>query len=122
MNGIVDEAAIYNRALDAVDVSMLYSAGSAGKCASPTALLSGLAQFVQNLNLSAGISNSLHSKLRTALEALDDAKAGNVVSVCNRLQAFRNEVAAQGGVSLTVDQAAQLSTMAANIRSTLGCT
>jgi hypothetical protein len=121
VNGIVDEATIYNRALDAVDVAMLYSAGSAGKCASPTALLSGLAQFVQNLNLSAGISNSLDSKLRTALEALDDAKAGNIVSVCNRLQAFRNEVAAQSGISLTADQAAQLSTMAANIRSTMGC-
>jgi hypothetical protein len=121
LNGIADEVTIYNRALDAVDVSMLYSAGTAGKCASPTALLSSLAQFVQNLNLSNGIANSLDAKLRTALEALDDAKAGNTVSVCNRLQAFQHEVAAQSGVSLTADQAAQLVTMAANIRSAMFC-
>jgi hypothetical protein len=121
LNGIVDETTIYNRALDATEIAVLHAAGAAGKCASVTGQLSSLAQYVQSLNLSAGISNSFDAKLRTALEALDDANAGNNSSVCNRLQAFLNEVAAQSGVTLTASEAAQLTAMASAIRSTLAC-
>lgn len=73
------------------------------------------------LNLAAGISNSLDAKLQTALEALDDANAGNTPSVCNRMQAFLNEVAAQSGRSLTEAQAAQLTALASQIRTALAC-
>ena len=121
LNGIVDEATIYNRALDAADVAWLHGAGAAGKCASVTGQLTSLTQYVQTLNLAAGMSNSLDAKLSTALMALDDAQVGNTVSVCNRLQAFLNEVEAQTGHGLTQAQATQLSAMAGQIRSTLGC-
>ena len=80
-----------------------------------------LTQYVQTLNLAAGISNSFDAKLSTALLALDDANLGNTVSVCNRLGAFSNEVAAQIGRGLTAGQAAQLSAMTGQIRSMLGC-
>ncbi len=73
----MDEASIYNRALDAAEIADLYAAGAAGKCASATGLLATLATFVQTLNLSNGISNSLDAKLQNALEALDAAKAGD---------------------------------------------
>ena len=36
LNGIVDEASIYNRALNASETASLYAAGSAGKCGAPT--------------------------------------------------------------------------------------
>lgn len=121
LNGIVDEATIYNRALDAGEVGLLYSAGSAGKCASAAGLLASLVQYVQSLNLAGGISNSLDAKLRTALEALDDASAGHTPSVCNRMRAFQNEVAAQNGKNLTAAQAAQLTALATQIRTTLAC-
>ena len=121
LNGIVDEAAIYNRALDSSEVAALYAAGTSGKCPSVTGLLTSLATFVQTLNLSRGISNSIDAKVRTALQALDDANAGNSRSVCNRMRAFLNAVRAQRGKALTVAQAAQLSDRAIEVRSTLAC-
>jgi hypothetical protein len=121
LNGIVDEATIYNRALDASEVARLYAAGGSGKCASATGLLASLVTFVQTLNLSNGIANSLDVKLQNALQALDDASAGNSPSVCNRMQAFLNEVQAQAGNALADVQAAQLSASAAQVRSALQC-
>jgi hypothetical protein len=88
---------------------------------SPTALLTSLATLVQTLNLSSGISNSLDVKLQNALDALDAAQAGDMISACNRLAAFINEVAAQTGKALTTTQAAQLTLQAQNVRLALGC-
>ena len=121
LNGIVDEASIYNRALDASEVAALYGAGAAGKCASATGLLTTLATFVQTLNLSNGISNSLDAKLQNALQALDDANAGDTPSACNRMGAFINEVSAQAGKALTAGQATQLASLASQVRAALGC-
>jgi len=61
---------------------------------SPTALLGSLTAFVQSLDLSNGISNSLDAKLQTALQALNAARAGDVISACNQVGAFLNQVAA----------------------------
>jgi hypothetical protein len=121
LNGIVDEASIYNRALDASEVAMLYGAGSAGKCSSVTGLITSLASFVQSLNLANGLSNSFDAKLQTALQALDAARAGDVISACNRLAAFTNEVNAQAGNALTMEQATQLAAAAQNVRTVLQC-
>ncbi len=121
LHGIVDEASIYNRALDGSEIAALYAAGSAGKCASVTGLIASLATFVQTLNLSQGISNSFDAKLQNALLALDDTSQGRTTSACNRMRAFMNEVRAQTGASLTDAQAAQLSAAAARIRQALSC-
>ena len=88
---------------------------------SPTVLLTSLVTFVQALNLSSGIANSLDAKLQNVLDALDAAHAGDVISACHRLDAFINEVAAQAGNKLTETQAAQLTLRAQNVRVALGC-
>jgi hypothetical protein len=121
LNGIVDEASIYNRALSTGEVADLYAAGSAGKCGLSTGSLSALAGFVQTLNLSNGISNSLDVKLQNALQALDSANAGDSTAACNRIGAFLNEVRAQTGKAVTVAQATQLTGMALEVRSELAC-
>jgi hypothetical protein len=121
LNGIIDEASIYNRALDSFEIARLSDAGSAGKCSSATGALVSLATFIQTLNLSNGISNSLDAKLQNALDALDAANAGDVTSACNRLSAFINEVNAQSGNALTEAQAAQLAIAGAQVRSALAC-
>jgi len=121
LNGIIDEASIYNRALDASEIAALYAAGAAGKCASATGLLTTLAVFVQTLNLSDGISNSLDMKLQTALQALDSATAGDNPSACNRIAAFLAEVGAQNGKAITSAQAAQLASLAQQVRTALSC-
>jgi hypothetical protein len=121
LNGVVDEASIYNRALTAAEVSDLHLAGSAGKCRSASGMLSQLVSFVQTLNLSRGISNSFDAKLRTAIEALDDASAGDASSACGKMGAFLNEVNAQEGVTLSSAQVQQLRTIAGQIRNALGC-
>jgi hypothetical protein len=88
---------------------------------SPTAVLTSLVTFVQALNLSTGIANSLDAKLQNVLDALDAAHAGDLISACHRLDAFINEVAAQAGNKLTETQAAQLTLRAENVRVALGC-
>lgn len=121
LHGSVDEATIYNRALDATEIAALHGAGSAGKCASAMALLTTLATFVQTLNLSNGISNSLDAKLQNALRALHFANVGDSPSACNRMGAFINEVKAQAGKTLTAGQATQLTSLAGHVRAALGC-
>lgn len=88
---------------------------------SASALLSSLVTFVQGLNLSSGISNSLDGKLRNVVEALEDASAGDTPSACGKMGAFINEINAQEGVKLTTAQAAELRTTAQHVRTFLGC-
>jgi hypothetical protein len=49
LNSVVDEASIYNRAVDPSEVAALHAAGAAGKRFSATGLITSLAQFVQSL-------------------------------------------------------------------------
>lgn len=119
--GIVDEASIYNRALDGTEIAVLYAAGNAGKCASVSGLLTSLVTFVQTLNLSSGISNSLDAKLQNVLQALDAASSGDTPSACNRMIAFINEVSAQSGKSISPAQATQLTSLAQQVRTALRC-
>lgn len=121
LQGIVDEASIYNRALSPTEIADLHTAGQAGKCSSATGLLTTLATFVQTLNLAYGVANSLDAKLQNALQALDAANAGDKVSACNRLTAFLSEVAAQSGKSLTTSQATQLTSLARQVQAALQC-
>lgn len=121
LNGVADEASIYSRALNASEVAALYAAGPAGKCLSASGLISNLAAFVQTLNLSTGIANSLDAKLQNLLQALDDTRAGDTPSACHRVGAFVNEVAAQTGKTLTEAQAAHLTDSARQIQDLLGC-
>lgn len=121
LNGVIDEASIYNRVLDPSEISMLHAAGAAGKCRSATGLLTTLATFAQTLNLSNGIANSLDAKLQNALQALDAANAGDTPSACNRMTAFLNEVSAQAGKAITLAQASQLTTLAEQVRAALEC-
>jgi hypothetical protein len=88
---------------------------------SATVLLTNLTTLIQSLNLSSGIANSLDVKLQNALQALADSRAGNVVSACNRLDAFMNEVAAQSANALTTQQSSQLTQLAQDIQTALSC-
>lgn len=121
LDGIVDEASVYNRALTGAETAALHAAGSSGKCASAAGLLTSLVNFVQTLNVSRGIANSLDVKLQNALEALDAAGAGDMVSACGAMAAFLNEARAQSGQALTEAQAAQLIGLAEQVRVALGC-
>jgi len=53
--------------------------------------------------------------------ALDDVNAGDTMTACNLMGAFTNEVQAQSGTMLTVDQANQLLAAATRIQAVLGC-
>ncbi len=121
LNGIVDEASIYNRALGAQEVAALYASGNGGKCPLATGLLSGLAAFVQALNLSNGIANSFDVKLRHALRALDAANHGDSPAACNALRAFMHEVEAQTDRALTAAQASQLAGAAKQVAASMEC-
>lgn len=91
-----------------------------GSLKSPRELLTELAQAVVALNVSAGISNSLDSKLSNAIAALEDEKRGDTSSAINMLNSFINEVTAQRGVRLTDGQANQLVDMASAIIDAIG--
>ena len=75
---------------------------------SPDAQINNLANLVMEINLNAGISNSLNSKLDTALGALDDVNTKNDGAALNSMYAFCNSVSAQRGKKLSGTQADQL--------------
>ena len=74
---------------------------------------------VRDYNLAHGVSNSLDSKLQNALGALESLNSGNTGTVCNKLDAFINEV--ESHQELTAAQANDLIKAAARIQRTLGC-
>ncbi len=78
-----------------------------------------LIQFINGFNLKKGIENSLSTKLRNAMGAV---QRGNIITACNLLNAFINEVRAQTGKAITVDQANQLIAEANQIKAVSGCT
>jgi len=85
----------------------------------PAVQLQALVQKVRAYNLSNGISNSLDSKLQNALGALESLNSGPNGTVCNKLDAFVNEV--ESHKELTAAQANDLTKAAARIQRTLGC-
>jgi len=75
-----------------------------------------LLNYVTQNNIGPG--NSLAAKLNATLTSL---AASDQASACSTLQSFINEVQAQAGKKITLDQAAQLLSAANQIRSVLGC-
>ena len=72
---------------------------------SPQEALGEIVNTVLVLNLHAGISNSLDSKLQNAISALDDMNENNDVAAINSLNAFINAVEAQRGNKITEEDA-----------------
>ena len=64
------------------------------------------------------MANSLDSKLRAALSALD---ADQTAQACTSLQDLINHANAQSGKKLTASDAANIVAAAAGIRTELGC-
>jgi Tol biopolymer transport system component len=87
----------------------------------PTQLLQQLIDTVATLNLRRGILNSFDAKLENAQAALVAAYSGNYSNACGMLGAFINEVQAQSGNALTVQEAAQLINLANQVRAGLAC-
>ena len=77
-----------------------------------------LIALVHNFNLPDGIENSLTTKLRDALAAID---VSDNATACDSLTAFISEVQAQSGKKLTAQQSAQLINSANQIKTSLGC-
>lgn len=71
----------------------------------PTQATDSLIELVQTFNLQQGIENSLDAKLDAAIDALSDLNTNNDSAAINSLYAFINNVEAQSGNQLTVNQA-----------------
>jgi hypothetical protein len=80
--------------------------------------ISDLISLVNSFNLDHGLQTSLDTKLEHALDAVNVA---DTMTACNLIGAFTNEVQAQSGTMLTVDQANQLLAAATRIQAVLGC-
>ena len=80
-----------------------------------------LIRLVRSFNLKQGIANSLDSKLQNAQNALAAARAGDKATACNQINSFINEVQAQTGKAVTVNQSKQLNVAAKQIKVVLGC-
>ena len=73
------------------------------------------------LDLSSGFQSSLVAKLDSVIKKLLDANENNDVAACNSLSAFINEVEAQAGHMINVDDASFLTDRAFDIREALEC-
>jgi hypothetical protein len=87
-----------------------------GDTGNPHDLLVSMLAFVDAGHLGPG--TSLHDKLADALAYLEAGTAG---AACRTLHAFENEVRAQAGKSLTLEQANALTADAAEVEALLGC-
>ena len=86
-----------------------------------TVQISDVVAVVKALDARQGIVTSLDAKLEAALDALDSAKAGERATACQKLDAFKNEVQAQAGKSLTQEDADGMITDARRIKAVIGC-
>ena len=86
----------------------------------PIALIPALAGLVTDLGLDGGTENSLHAKLDSALNPLDDENLKNDGAAVNSLEAFINEVEAQSGVHIPEADALDLIAFAEDIIALLG--
>ncbi|PWT87805.1 MAG: hypothetical protein C5B55_14210 [Blastocatellia bacterium] len=77
-----------------------------------------LISLIRSFNLPSGTTNSLITKLQSALTAID---FNDTATACSSLTAFINECRAQSGKKLTPDQSTQLINSANHIKTDLGC-
>jgi hypothetical protein len=84
----------------------------------PAERIRNLIKRVESFGLAHGTTNSLTVKLRHALRAVE---AGDTATACDNLAAFINQVNALSGKKMTTEQATEISTEAASIRTALGC-
>jgi len=71
----------------------------------PAVLIDNLDSYVQDLNLSQNIENSLCTKLGVAMKAISELKQNNGVVAVNAMGAFVNQVEAQRGKKITEEDA-----------------
>jgi hypothetical protein len=121
INGLMDEVAVWNRALTDDEILLHYTNGLIGEdyCyIPPDQAIQNLFDDIQNIeDLPEGSEINLLSKLDSALECLDN---GNDNSAINILNAFINAVAAQSGKKLSVEQADELIAAAQEILDAIG--
>jgi len=100
--GMIDEVAIFNRALTAEEIHQYYLNG----------LYQGLVETIETWNLPKGTENSLTSKLQNAIQSLEKGQQNAAI---NKLNAFISEVKAQSNKKLTSEQADLLTSEAQRI-------
>jgi len=71
----------------------------------PAVLIDNLDSYVDDLNPSDVIKNSLCAKLGVAMKAIRDLKKNNDVAAVNAMGAFVNQVEAQRGKKITEEDA-----------------
>jgi YVTN family beta-propeller protein len=87
----------------------------------PAMLVNNLSSMISSFNLVNGAENSLDTKLQAAVAALNATKQNSVVTACNNMNAFFNQVAAQSGKELTTTQASELIAAGKQITAKLQC-
>ena len=102
VKGLIDEVAIYNKALTACEIKQHYENGLAGKGYTLEDTIETLIINIEDLDLSRGLEKSLISKLENALSSFEKGRAN---AAKNKLNAFINEVDAQRDKKLTDEQA-----------------
>lgn len=81
-----------------------------------------LIDTINNMNLDKGTQTSLNGPLQNAIKLLTDNNPSNDNSVCNKLNAFLEQVDAKGANGrLTSQQAAEIRQEAKAIQNSLGC-
>ena len=84
----------------------------------PAEQTSDLVALVQDMSIQVGVKNALLAKLQAALAAIS---SNNNQAACGTLHAFINQINAQSGKKVTLEDAASLIDEATRIRAALGC-
>jgi hypothetical protein len=119
-SGLIDEVAIWSRALTPDVILLHYTNGLIGEgytYVPPDQAIQNLFDDIQNEELSQGAETSLLAKLDAALESLENGEDQEAMNILN---AFKNAVEAQRGKKLTDAQATALIEAADDILDTIG--
>lgn len=103
-DGMMDEIALYDRALTPEEIQDHYEAGLDGDGYGYGAsdAIEDLIDDIEDMDIQNGIKNSLLAKLNNALNKVEQGKYN---AAMNLLNSFMNEVEAQRGVHLTDEEA-----------------
>lgn len=89
--------------------------------ATATTTVTVLVPSQMTLNLTEAITDTFQQGVSLLQNALSKLDAGNTSTACNQIAAFINQVKAQSGKKITVQQAAEWIAAAQRIQSALGC-
>jgi len=119
-DGLIDEVAIFDRALSASEILAIFNADSAGMC-KENVKADKLIQDIKDLGFDKKIEKSLIAPLKQVSKILNDGNPNNDQAACDKLTEFLDNLAAKADKIDDTDVVDALEADAKGIKDEIGC-